>query len=29
MAPFADLEVKDDVRPLIMKENAIKLIGLR
>jgi len=29
MAAFADLEVKDDVRPLIMKENAIKLLGLR
>ena len=26
---FAALDVKDDVRPLIMKENAIRALGLR
>jgi predicted TIM-barrel fold metal-dependent hydrolase len=26
---FAALEIKDDVRPLIMKENAIRALGLR
>jgi predicted TIM-barrel fold metal-dependent hydrolase len=26
---FEQLEIKDDVRPLIMKENAIRALGLR
>jgi predicted TIM-barrel fold metal-dependent hydrolase len=29
MAAFADLDIQGDVRPLIMKENAIKLLDLR
>ena len=29
LADFAVLEVRDDVRPLILKENAIDLLGLR
>jgi hypothetical protein len=29
LADFAELEIKDDVRPLILKENAIDLLGLR
>ncbi|MFL6097168.1 MAG: amidohydrolase family protein, partial [Blastococcus sp.] len=28
IADFARLEIKDDVRPLIMKENAIRALGL-
>jgi len=28
MAAFAELEIKDEVRPLIVKENAIRLLGL-
>ncbi|MGZ4669503.1 MAG: amidohydrolase family protein, partial [Blastococcus sp.] len=26
---FEQLEIRDDVRPLIMKENAIRALGLR
>jgi hypothetical protein len=26
---FAELPIKDEVRPLILKENAIRLLGLR
>jgi predicted TIM-barrel fold metal-dependent hydrolase len=29
LADFADLPIKDEVRPLILKENAIRLLGLR
>jgi len=29
MAAFDELEIKDEVRPLIIKENAIKLLRLR
>jgi predicted TIM-barrel fold metal-dependent hydrolase len=29
MKDFADLEIKDEVKPLIMKENAIRALGLR
>lgn len=29
MAAFEDLEIKDEVRPLILKENAVRLLGLR
>ena len=29
MASFADLPIKDDVTPLILKENAVRLLGLR
>jgi predicted TIM-barrel fold metal-dependent hydrolase len=28
MADFAKAEFRDDVRPLILRENAIKLFGL-
>jgi predicted TIM-barrel fold metal-dependent hydrolase len=28
LADFANLEVKDDVRPLILKENAVRVLGL-
>ncbi|MFR9805348.1 4-hydroxyphenyl-beta-ketoacyl-CoA hydrolase [Pseudonocardia sp. RS010] len=28
LADFADLEVKDDVRPLILKDNAVRVLGL-
>jgi predicted TIM-barrel fold metal-dependent hydrolase len=28
IADFANLEIKDDVRPLIMKENAVRALGL-
>lgn len=28
MASFADLDVKDDVRPLVMKHNAVEMLGL-
>jgi uncharacterized protein len=26
---FQQLEIKDDVRPLILKENALRVLGLR
>ena len=29
LADFAELPIKDEVRPLILKENAIRLLGLR
>ena len=29
LADFAKLPIKDDVRPLILKENAVRLLGLR
>ena len=29
LADFANLEIKDDVRPLILKENAMRLLGGR
>jgi uncharacterized protein len=29
LADFAELEIRDEVRPLILKENAIDLLGLR
>jgi len=29
LADFAKLEIKEEVRPLILKENALKLLGLR
>jgi predicted TIM-barrel fold metal-dependent hydrolase len=29
MADFAELPIRDDVRPLILKENAIRVLGLR
>jgi predicted TIM-barrel fold metal-dependent hydrolase len=29
MKDFATLPIKDEVRPLILKENAIKLFGLK
>ena len=29
IADFEELEIKDEVRPLIMKENAIRALGLR
>jgi uncharacterized protein len=29
LADFAKLEIKDDVRPLILKENAVRMLGLR
>ena len=29
LADFAELPMKDEVRPLILKENAIRLLGLR
>jgi predicted TIM-barrel fold metal-dependent hydrolase len=29
MAAFDELEIKDEVRPLIIKENAVKLLRLR
>jgi predicted TIM-barrel fold metal-dependent hydrolase len=29
LADFADLEVRDEARPLILKENALRLLGLR
>ena len=29
MADFAKLEIRDEVRPLIMKENAVRALGLR
>jgi predicted TIM-barrel fold metal-dependent hydrolase len=28
LADFADLEIKDDVRPLILKDNAVRVLGL-
>ena len=28
MTDFAAINIKDEVRPLILKENAIKLLGL-
>jgi predicted TIM-barrel fold metal-dependent hydrolase len=28
LADFAELPIKDEVRPLILKENAIRLLGL-
>jgi predicted TIM-barrel fold metal-dependent hydrolase len=28
LADFADLELKDDVRPLILKDNAVRVLGL-
>ena len=29
LADFAGLPIKDDVRPLILKENAVRLLKLR
>jgi len=29
LADFAHLEIRDEVRPLILKENALRLLGLR
>jgi predicted TIM-barrel fold metal-dependent hydrolase len=29
MADFAKLDIKDDVRPLILKDNAVRMLGLR
>ncbi len=29
MADFAELPIRDEVRPLILKENAIRVLGLR
>jgi uncharacterized protein len=29
LADFAELDIRDDVRPLILKENAVELLGLR
>lgn len=29
LADFAQLDIKDDVRPLILKENALRVLGLR
>jgi predicted TIM-barrel fold metal-dependent hydrolase len=28
MADFAKLEIRDDVRPLILKDNAARVLGL-
>jgi hypothetical protein len=28
MADFAQLDIRDEVKPLIMKENAIRALGL-
>jgi predicted TIM-barrel fold metal-dependent hydrolase len=28
MADFATIAIRDDVRPLILKENAVRLFGL-
>ena len=28
LADFAQLEIKDEVRPLILKENAVRMLGL-
>jgi len=28
LADFAELEIKDDVRPLILKDNAVRMLGL-
>ena len=28
MRDFAELDIKDDVRPLILKENAVRMLGL-
>ena len=28
LAAFEDLPIKDEVRPLILKDNAVKLLGL-
>ena len=29
LADFAEADFKDEVRPLILKENAVKMLGLR
>ena len=28
LADFAKLEIRDEVRPLVLKENAVRLLGL-
>ncbi|MDT7618510.1 MAG: uncharacterized protein QOF00_5957, partial [Pseudonocardiales bacterium] len=28
LADFATLEIKDEVRPLILKDNAVRMLGL-